>query len=788
MMRRGRLRRIRGEPAAVVAGAGARCARWLLAAGAALLALPAPAARDVGPQRECATCHIMWLEDFKRPDVVPLVAYDPKPMTDTGRQDVASTERMCFSCHDGYVLDSRAQWRDRKHAHPVGVKPSDKVRIPTSAGKVVFPLNDDGKIYCGTCHTAHGVDWDQKQSPVFLRVKNVDSSLCLGCHLDRSTGPAEGNHPVFRKLPQRPAALVAAGAKFGRDNDVTCQSCHRPHAARAPKMLVVDNEGSRLCGECHDDKRAIAGTKHDLSIMSPRSTNRFGRTPEQSGTCGACHVPHGGIGMALWARDAAPSGTDPTASACLSCHHSGGLAKRRLPGKHSHPLAVDVSAVGITATAGNWQSRHSPPAADAALKPLPLYDRNGLRSPQGTRLGCGSCHDPHRWSPLTNAPPPDPADVQGGPLDSFLRLPQDADDRLCANCHVDKTAVAKSKHDLTVAARGGKGSGNAASVCQNCHRVHDANGDYLWARERGDGKGAIEMLCRDCHREGGAAAQRTTGTNSHRVAVGLQDGMKPALPLFAAPGADRAAADRVDCGTCHDPHRWDARAMPTRAQPKADAPGDARTSFLRIPAAPAGDLCVECHADKRFVRGTDHDLAVTAPRAENAVGENAAQSGVCGQCHAVHNAVEAQQLWARATGAGADPGARRCQGCHAAGQAAAAKVPTETRHPPGVTVWGGAVRKRYDPRSAGLPVFDAGGRDSGRGAVTCPTCHDPHRWQPGTAAEGAGENAEGDVRSSFLRTRDSAHFVCADCHGGDALFRYKYFHGRTSRAKYPLFR
>ena len=137
------------------------------------------AAGDVSENRECATCHIMWLNDFKRSDVTPLIPYDPRPRVATGKQDVSSTERMCFSCHDGFMLDSRAVWRNPQHAHPVGMKPSDKVRIPTSKGKVVFPLNDDGKMYCGTCHSAHGVDWKQDESPVFMRANLSAASTAL---------------------------------------------------------------------------------------------------------------------------------------------------------------------------------------------------------------------------------------------------------------------------------------------------------------------------------------------------------------------------------------------------------------------------------------------------------------------------------------------------------------------------------------------------------------------------------------------------------------------------------
>ncbi|HHJ18244.1 MAG TPA: hypothetical protein ENJ84_00195, partial [Gammaproteobacteria bacterium] len=203
---------------------------WLMVA--LLLFLPATdtwATRDISPKRECSICHVMWLTAFTRKDATTLIPYDPKPVVETGKQDVVSTERMCFSCHDGFVRDSRFAWANRQHFHPVGVKPSPKIKIPTLEGKTVFPLNDEGKIYCGTCHSAHGINWKEKFSPLFLRVKNINSSLCLACHVDRATGIKEGNHPMFKnieRIGKVPVQLKEAGSKFGgkKHNKVICQS------------------------------------------------------------------------------------------------------------------------------------------------------------------------------------------------------------------------------------------------------------------------------------------------------------------------------------------------------------------------------------------------------------------------------------------------------------------------------------------------------------------------------------------------------------------------------------
>jgi predicted CXXCH cytochrome family protein len=791
--------------------------RALLALAASLLTLPASAATDIAANRECATCHIMWLSDFKRTDVTPLIDYEPKPVVATGKQDVASTERMCFSCHDGFVLDSRFALRGGRHGHPVGVTPSAKVRIPTSGGKVIFPLNEDGKVYCGTCHTAHGVDWAQSESPVFMRAKNVDSSLCLACHLEKSTGPEEGNHPVFRHLQQLPDVLQRAGAKLGSDNSVICQSCHRVHGAPEKKLLLLENSQSNLCGSCHADKHTIRQTKHDLSIMAPDARNMNDQTAIESGPCGVCHIPHNARGPALWARDVYP-GVDTMSARCLSCHNPEGLAKKKLPGGHSHPVNVAIADIGITVSPQGWTSRFLSLNKDKALKPLPLYDARGLRTRETGRIGCASCHDPHVWSPLPTVPVDEQhapevtraslEKIDGDGSSSFLRLPLDADGGLCINCHVDKAAVALSKHNLSISRPPDKAkekepaqkkspdsnlpvaaASATAGVCGACHQPHNAKGAFLWSRDRGPGEGATVGLCTECHRADGLAGKKLVGAHSHPLGKKPPAGAKVDLPLFDVAAGRMAPDGVVECATCHNPHQWDPNNATSRAGAVADAEGDASTRFLRVAAAPRSDLCVQCHVEQKFVLRTDHDLSVTAPKAQNLKGETVAQSGVCGQCHMVHNAAADLRLWARTPGAAPEVAETLCRSCHAQGQVGEAKLPLESRHPSKVTVWSHALRERFRPKAgADLPVYGPDGKPAATGILTCPSCHNPHRWRADQAQEGPGRNTEGDVMSSFLRTDDSAYIVCADCHGQDALFRYKYFHGRSSRKPYPLYR
>lgn len=77
-------------------------------------------------------------------------------------------------------------------------------------------------------------------------------------------------------------------------------------------------------------------------------------------------------------------------------------------------------------------------------------------------------------------------------------------------------------------------------------------------------------------------------------------------------------------------------------------------------------------------------------------------------------------------------------------------------------------------------MYGTDGLPAAHGVITCASCHNPHQWSAAKPAEGPGKNCEGDVRSSFLRVSNSESFLCADCHGRDALFRYKYFHGKST--------
>lgn len=755
----------------------------------------AEAARLPSAKRECATCHIMWLNEFKRDDVTTLIPYDPKPVEKSGKQDIVSAERMCFSCHDGYVMDSRFLWKNRDHTHPVGVIPSDRVKIPLLEEKEVFPLNDDGKIYCGTCHSAHGVDWNQKEAPIFLRVLNINSSMCMMCHGDRKEGgPASGNHPINMKLPEIPAVLKKYGSKFSKQNEVICQSCHRVHGSTGKRLLVRDNRESRLCTSCHSDKNGIRGSKHDLGIMAAEEKNIDGKTVAESGPCSACHIPHAAKKSRLWARDFARN-VDKVSSYCLGCHIEKGPAHKKTVGKNTHPVAVPITRLGISASISKWVSKYSLPETLADIIPLPLFDVSGKRSKKDGNVTCLTCHDPHKWShKKINGKQPDPLKLEGDGSNSFLRIAHDGKNSLCTNCHRKNASVVLSKHNLSISAA--KETNTSArttadnGACSACHLPHNGNGAYMWAKKTAAGEG-VEKLCVSCHRKGGSGADKLPGEHMHPLHVSLDVlpmKVKPGLPVFTTDGRRDNKEGGVDCASCHNPHQWQPGKRKSLSGQRADVEGGMNTSFLRLTANNDAELCLHCHRDKGSILKTDHDMRVTAPKARNKSGQSTSASGVCGQCHSIHSPVIPQRLWSRNPGPGEDVMETMCRSCHQKGNIAENKIPPKKNHPKRLVP---ANKGRMFGGRAGnilAPVFTADGKQAAVGLITCPTCHNPHQWNPAKAVKGTGRNREGDATNSFLRHQYTEYFLCSDCHGEDSLFRYKYFHWEKSRTKHHLYK
>lgn len=95
-------------------------------------------------------------------------------------------------------------------------------------------------------------------------------------------------------------------------------------------------------------------------------------------------------------------------------------------------------------------------------------------------------------------------------------------------------------------------------------------------------------------------------------------------------------------------------------------------------------------------------------------------------------------------------------------------------YPANVVAWSQDIRGSIFPDAlAAMPVFDAEGRQQPIGNIGCSTCHNVHEETP------AGWPAHLD--GSHLRMPQFVEPLCADCHGAESLFLYKFFHSKVPR-------
>ncbi|RUM88626.1 MAG: hypothetical protein DSZ25_01880, partial [Thermovibrio sp.] len=186
-------------------------------------------------KKECLVCHENWLLEAK--------IKSPKLLT---KESFRAADRlMCLSCHDGSLADDRETFLGFKHfSHPVDKKVPKDFKIPKG-----FPLQN-GKLYCGTCHTPHTKTGSEKKLDyTFMREPNVNSALCIKCH--GANAEHGENHPIFKfeKEPLKPEYAVEIeklGGKLTKDRKLVCESCHSPHRGRAEKALIEWADNSLL--------------------------------------------------------------------------------------------------------------------------------------------------------------------------------------------------------------------------------------------------------------------------------------------------------------------------------------------------------------------------------------------------------------------------------------------------------------------------------------------------------------------------------------------------------------
>ncbi len=539
-------------------------------------------------QRECLMCHLEWATD----------APDELRAADAAGQLPVASEKMCDSCHLGPVIDSRNMIGQGSQHPTVYDSPKRFPQPRPSKDELpeVFPVSQDHRLSCVSCHTPH----NDVQAPTtlypghrnaWLRVTNDDAKLCERCHESKAsdartqnTRTRGVNHPLSIRLepaPYRnapgfpkdkelteglPKHLSDSGAMLGPEG-VVCQTCHQIHGGVGDKaMLVVKDQ--LLCTACHqrqdsqNPKEARKEGVHPANFKPERRIELDGKRLDWVG-CITCHPVHRGKLATAVLRQ-------PVEELCQSCHerhHADSKEKALENGVHPVNFKLD--------------------------EPVTL---DGEEIEQVT---CLTCHAVHRGKPDTPA----------------LRL-EHRDGQLCETCHQDNIPVVGSDHDLRITAKNSqnrfKETPHVAGVCGSCHSMHRSEDQqpFLFAvkttgqpdqpvtdQERNNLR--RNRLCLTCHQEAQSAPakEKAIGYFNHPAKEIILQSDQKRMPLL---DAEEALADFGDiaCITCHDPHVWQPEHRQHKTPPlkgnQKNLQGDPHTSFLRE-TKPEKTFCLNCH-------------------------------------------------------------------------------------------------------------------------------------------------------------------------------------------------
>ena len=772
-------------------------------------------------EKQCTLCHIRWLEAFTRGERT-LVELKDTGILVSGTASEVSTRQMCYSCHDGYVADSRSLMASNNKHHALRKVP-EGLHLPEG-----LRLNMNQEFYCGTCHGFHDIEAEGRIGEIpFVRLPNEHSQMCLACHPDHGKMQKVRNHPVgveFKSLlPPGPLAMYA---KFGPGRQVICQSCH---AAHAPTVALASVTDSALCLFCHAEKQSADKTRdggqwlHPVNVKPDRNIEtvvaQLGVAKLGAGgklICATCHSTHKGVGQYVlvstegsafcerchpgeaeavsgtkhdlpkaapgsrnlrgqspeqsgtcgschfahgWAQEL-PQGADPVSGACLSCHRQGGWAEKEGVGAFSHPVDVAV-------------------ARDKLETDLPLRDLGGEK-----RMVCSTCHDAHRYRPGVRRTLP-PFDVDGDPTNSFLRIESRA---LCRECHPEQELLRNSKHDLThfekPLEKEMERELSLGGPCAGCHRVHNARARMLWFRPLRDPTGGFDRdeatrRCLSCHSE--AVMDRIEEERGHPVGREIKAAYMPQPPeTFVLGNLETPSGDlrALICTTCHLPH---GARIP-----------DGTISLFAGGGLQKQELCIACHGPKRQVIGSPHDFRTRKPGAYIPDEGRSGKYGACAGCHANHKSrMEKKLLWFKvpAPKGKGNPEDMLCLYCHNDPRIKDERIRFYA-HPRGTEVRqileerllkGEITSEEMAERLEATSLF---GYES-IFSVRCVTCHDNHQWVALPTAGEVAENVNTEL-TSFLRGSIVAQRICSRCHGLEALYRYRFFHqDRVFRRQIP---
>ncbi len=469
----------------------------------------------------------------------------------------SKTGEVCLQCHDGVINDHRYVWDPNLVNHPMGTM--RELTAPPG-----LPLDDDGTIRCGTCHSPHGsstlaevrgakgsavMRHASPEGELFTRMSRSDNSLCLACHegtahvdVMGNTNLFGGGHPVGEELEE---ALAERAETEDGPTSGGCLGCHAVHGALDERLLRTGSDGV-FCYACHADK-ADPTRNHPRGKALVRAAARAGvtRLEDTVGACAACHdLTRSSEALLRPGPNGGP--------VCLNCHpqqqlraghqgigHEYAVSCSTCHQVHDHPVERKMLVNTAAMTAGDPHGCRG--CHDAASDPRP----GGPGHPVGgENINCGSCHQPH--APLAM--------------------------QSCGDCHSDQGLAFR---------RGGHGT----AQCQDCHPAHHAR-----TIEGPTDQNPANAQCLTCHAPGTSAGASKLVSWSHPSLVFEEGGTRwtpvGSLPLYTSDGdpVPSGTNGELTCGSCHWVHG-----------------PDARTGGDKLRRDDWKEACTSCHGDNALV-------------------------------------------------------------------------------------------------------------------------------------------------------------------------------------------
>lgn len=238
------------------------------------------------------------------------VAINPGNVSMKATQGIVSSEAVCYSCHDGYVLNPRdSVCKHQSHTTFIKGQPSSE------AGP------------CSVCHVPHDSSglrlWTSKTAS-----GNPASHVCLSCHKKAPGSKIKGigkySHPDDVEMVSEkdgkplPAPRLEKLPRFSVNGDLLsagsmqCLSCHNTHqwdpvnlASQGGKNVEGDgarsfswkpaSPGAHLCIVYQESRALLIETNYDLFAAAPSTENTLDWSVSETGTCNSCHAVYAGL-------------------------------------------------------------------------------------------------------------------------------------------------------------------------------------------------------------------------------------------------------------------------------------------------------------------------------------------------------------------------------------------------------------------------------------------------------------------------------------------------------------